>query len=597
MRPQSQLLMDSTTLNASGTGNNNLWNTNGNGYNNFKRNYNQQTNNNTGISAFRGSYPQNRPFLKTYKDKFEPRSTPHLFVGYPFGAKGYKVLNLATTKIHVSIDVIFHEHVFPFSLSSGSKTSIANNIIPRNIGVHSSDETNISASTLRRSAIIPHNDIDTLFTDHNSMSTQSPNTSFALPKTQPNHIVPSSNTTSADSTPSFSFITSGSNAQYISLNALTHDSQQLVTNISFDCEPGSYEEASQDPAWQAAMTQEFEVLYANHTWDLVLLPAGKRAIGCKWVYKVKHKADGTVERLKARLLSRQWYAKLTEALCSRGYTHSMLDYSLFSKKKGNYVIFVAVYVDDVILTGKDTEEILSPKRFLDQTFKIKYLGKLHYFLGMEVLYTAGGVLLTQRKSAQDLLKEHHCLSCSSMSSPLNSSTKHRADDGSPRDTHLRAAFHVLRYLKGDPSLGIFFSSTRDYTVKAFCDSDWAACYESRRSVSGFVILLGSTPISWKSKKQSTVSLSSSDVEYRSARQVVGELVCQASLQIARNPVFHEKHIKVDCHFVRDELNEWLVDLHYISTHEELADIFTKSLTGLKHSSLLGKLAMSPSPPT
>lgn len=156
---------------------------------------------------------------------------------------------------------------------------------------------------------------------------------------------------------------------------------------------------------------------------------------------------------------------------------------------------------------------------------------------------------------------------------------------SPRDTHLKVAFHILRFLKGTPSLGLFFSGTSDYTVRTFCDSDWTACPESRRSVSGFVILLGRTPISWKSKKQSTVSLSSAEVEYKSARQVVGEFVSltrllqeltvplslpisvfcdsQVALQIARYPVFYErtKHIEVDCHFVRDKLNEGLVDLH------------------------------------
>ena len=102
--------------------------------------------------------------------------------------------------------------------------------------------------------------------------------------------------------------------------------------------------------------------------------------------------------------SRQWYEKLTEALHTRGYVHSLHDYSLFYRKRGASNVSLGVYVDDILLTGTDTAEIDELKRFLDNQFKIKDLGKLHYFLGLEVLYKDDGILISQRKFVLDISK-------------------------------------------------------------------------------------------------------------------------------------------------------------------------------------------------
>nr|XP_016491322.1 PREDICTED: uncharacterized mitochondrial protein AtMg00810-like [Nicotiana tabacum] len=242
-------------------------------------------------------------------------------------------------------------------------------------------------------------------------------------------------------------------------------------------------------------------------------------------------------------------------------------YGLKQASKGNSVTFVAVYVDDVIITGAHLEEITSLKKFLHETFRIKYLGRLHYFLGLEILYKSDGVMITLRKFTQDILKKFDCIGYTIVTSPLDPTVKLKADEGislsdpghyrklvgklnfligtrpdigysiqhlsqymqNPRDTHVRAAIHVLRYLKGSLSLGIFLSNSRDYRVRAFCDYDWAAYPETWKSVSGYIVLLGDNPISWKSKKQSTISLSSAEVEYRAVRKVVGVLVWLARL--------------------------------------------------------------------
>lgn len=186
-----------------------------------------------------------------------------------------------------------------------------------------------------------------------------------------------------------------------------------------------------------------------------------------------------------------------------------------------------------MLTGTDLDEIKALEFFLHDQFKIKDLGKLHYFLGLEVLYKSDGVLISRRKFIVDLLKEYDCLGYTAVSSPLDSIVKLKANERPllsdptyyrklvgklnfltntrldiaysvqhlsqfmqiPREPHLKAALHVLRYLKNDPTLGIFLLNSPDYSIRAFCDSNWAACPDSRRSISGYIVLLGDSPIS------------------------------------------------------------------------------------------------------
>jgi len=110
-------------------------------------------------------------------------------------------------------------------------------------------------------------------------------------------------------------------------------------------------------------------------------------------------------------------------LYSRGYKHSENDYSLFFKKTVNSVVFVAVYVDDILLTGSDEFEICALKEFLDATFKIKDLGFVNYFLGLEVLQSPQGLILTQRKFTMELIKEFGCLNATGVVTPLDCNVK------------------------------------------------------------------------------------------------------------------------------------------------------------------------------
>jgi len=129
------------------------------------------------------------------------------------------------------------------------------------------------------------------------------------------------------------------------------------------------------------------------------IPEGSNTLVSRTVCKLNKSLYGLKQA------SRQWYAKLTEILYSRGYQHSSNDHSLFYKKTAGSNTFLRVYVDDILLTGNNEAEIISLKAHLDSIFTIKDLGEAHYFLGMEFLSTKNGLVLTQRKFVRELLAE------------------------------------------------------------------------------------------------------------------------------------------------------------------------------------------------
>ncbi|KAF5451224.1 hypothetical protein F2P56_026344 [Juglans regia] len=349
--------------------------------------------------------------------------------------------------------------------------------------------------------------------------------------------------------------------------------------------------------------------------------------------------------------SRQCYAKFSSSLISFGFIQSRANYSLFTKQVGLSFIALLAYVDDIVVAPNYSQAVLDLKQFLDTKFKIKDLGSLKYFLGLEIARNPTGIQVCQCKYALDILHDSGLLGCKSSSTPMDSNLKLSKDEGillqdptlyrrligrllyltiirpdlnysthllsqfmaAPRLPHLQAAYKVLKYAKNSPGQGLFFPSSSTCHLTAYCDSDWASCPDTRRSTTGYCVFLGHSLISWKSKKQTTISRSSAEAKYQSMAAASCEIVwlkylladlkvphlkpatlyCdnQVALHIAANPIFHErtKHIELDCHLICDKIQEGTISTTYAPSSSQLADLLTKALPSPLLSSFLLKI--------
>ncbi|XP_026442236.1 uncharacterized protein LOC113341659 [Papaver somniferum] len=281
-------------------------------------------------------------------------------------------------------------------------------------------------------------------------------------------------------------------------------------------------------------------------------------------------------------------------------------------------MILLVYVDDIILVCTSESLLTSFIDSLKSEFSMKDLGPLHYFLGIEATldYSAHKLLLTQNKYSIDILRKHDMLGCKPCKTPVGSGPRVSAYDGdplkdaasyrslvgglqyltltrpdisfvvnyvsqfmhSPTDIHLQLAKCILRYIKkGFLGQGITLSSGNCSELTAYCDSDWAGCLDTIKSTSGYCVFVGGNLVSWSSKKQHTISRSSTEVEYIGLANAAAKILWLSYLfeelsiylslpcrlycdnlgasSLTANPIFHArtKHIEVDYHMIRELL--------------------------------------------
>ncbi|XP_024011200.1 uncharacterized protein LOC112086480 [Eutrema salsugineum] len=355
---------------------------------------------------------------------------------------------------------------------------------------------------------------------------------------------------------------------------------------------------------------------------------------------------------------RAWFDKFSSFLLDFGFVCSNKDPSLFIYSKQKDIILLLLYVDDMVITGSGSCILQSLLSELNKHFRMKDMGQLHYFLGIQARFHSEGLFLSQQKYAEDLLAIAGMTDCSPMPTPLpiqldrvphqnelfSNPTYFRSLAGklqyltltrpdiqfavnyvcqkmhSPTISDFMLLKRILRYIKGTVTMGINFNKGTDCVMRVYSDSDWAGCKETRRSTGGFCTFLGNNIISWSSKKQPTVSKSSTESEYRTMSEAASEVTWLSSLlkeigvsipatpelfcdnlsavRLTANPTFHgrTKHFELDHHYVRERVALGSLIVNHIPSPQQLADVFTKSLPCEAFCSLRYKLGVD-YPPT
>ncbi|KAJ9707125.1 hypothetical protein PVL29_002217 [Vitis rotundifolia] len=278
--------------------------------------------------------------------------------------------------------------------------------------------------------------------------------------------------------------------------------------------------------------------------------------------------SGLVCRLRRSLYGlkqspRAWFGRFSSVVQEFGMLRSTADHSVFYHHNSlGQCIYLVVYVDDIVISGSDQDGIQKLKQHLFTHFQTKDLGKLKYFLGIEIAQSSSGVVLSQRKYALDILEETGMLDCKPVDTPMDPNVKLVPGQGeplgdpgryrrlvgklnyltitrpdisfpvsvvsqflqSPCDSHWDAVIRILRYIKSTPGQGVLYENRGHTQVVGYTDADWAGSPTDRRSTLGYCVFIGGNLISWKSKKQDVVARSSAEAEYRAMALATCELI-------------------------------------------------------------------------
>jgi hypothetical protein len=326
--------------------------------------------------------------------------------------------------------------------------------------------------------------------------------------------------------------------------------------------------------------------------------------------------------------------------------------TLFTKEVNKHSILVQIYVDDIIFGSTDENLCREFESIMKSQFEMSMMGELSFFLGLEVQQKEDGILIHQAKYTRDILAKYNLSDCKPSNTPFAAQTTlvpdlegpsvnphtYRSMIGSlmyltasrpdimwavgccarfqsnPKQSHETAVKRIFRYLKGTPKLGLWYPKSDNFDLIAYSDSDHAGCRIDRKSVSGGCQFLGNRLVSWQSKKQTTVSISTAQAEYTAASSCCCQVLWiqnqlldyglnimrtpiyidnDACRDIVKNPIDHSKtkHIEIRIHSIRDAHDKGYIQVLPIDTADQKADIFTKAFDKTRFRQLVTWLEM------
>ncbi|GKA76657.1 retrovirus-related pol polyprotein from transposon TNT 1-94 [Tanacetum coccineum] len=301
-----------------------------------------------------------------------------------------------------------------------------------------------------------------------------------------------------------------------------------------------------------------------------------------------------------------WYDMLSSFLISQQFSKGEVDPTLFTRKTGNDLLLVQIYVDDIIFASTNTALGNEFANLMTTKFKMSMMGQMSFFLGLQISQSLRGIFLNQSKYASKIIKKYGLMISDSVDTPMVEKSKLDEDlQGTPVDAtlyrdmigslmyltsstpdliyvvclcaryqakpiekHLKAVKRIFRYLKGTINMGLWYSKDTGMSLTAYADTDHAGCQDTRRSTSGSAQFLGDKLIPLYRDNKSAIALFCNNVQHSKA-----------------------KHIDVRYHFIKEQVENGIVELYFVQTEYQLADIFTKPLPRERFNFLIEKLGM------